>query len=57
MILILISKIDIFSIFNEITLSWMSQDLADDESTLLQVMDLCRKPPKEPTDYNGYCFV
>ena len=37
----LISVIDIFSISTKIILKWMSQDFADDRSTLVQVVTRC----------------
>ena len=39
----LISRIDILSISSEIAFKWMPQHLTDDYSTLVQVIDWCRK--------------
>ena len=33
---------DILGIFREIALRWILQDLTDDKSTLVQIMDCCR---------------
>ena len=43
LILQIISVIDGWGISNELALRWMSLDLADDQSTLVQVMAWCRQ--------------
>ena len=49
----LISRIDIMGVSGEFALRWMPQDLADDWSTLVQVMAWCRQAPSH---YRNQCW-
>ena len=57
------SMIDIWSVSYEKTFGWMSRDITDDKSTLVQVMVWCRQAPNHylnqsrPKSTSPYCVT